>query len=88
MSESLVKAAAERLKAAVAPCPVGKGSFPGVLCGDVLEVAGAVTEPDEVVAALVKGATGCMNQRGSSKTRIVHQNADHLRHLLERAGVT
>lgn len=82
--DALTKAAAARIEAAVKPCPAGAGSIPEVAAADVLAVAAAVKEPTPVVAGLVKGATGAAKTRHGK----CHQNADHLRHLLEVAGAS
>lgn len=82
--DALAQAAAERIRAAAAPCPVGARSFPEVDAADVLTLAALVKEPHTPgIAALVQGATGAAKHRHGK----CHQLADLLRHLLESAKV-
>lgn len=72
----LVKAAAERIDAATAGRNLS--GFSCVVAADVVTAAGAVPDPDGVVAALLKGAAG--NKPGAE----IWQKTEHLRHLLDR----
>jgi hypothetical protein len=85
------KAAAERLRAAIAgKTGKPKRSFAEVAAADVVTVGGLIADDKhtEVTAALVMGATGALGGKSDPDGELkVHQYADQVAKLLEAAGV-
>lgn len=88
--DALSAAAAERVKAAVAPFPPGAGGYAKVKAADVRllsRLAGEQSDDDptgKIVNALAAGAAEAMRRR---ETVEVFQKPEELRALLEAAGV-
>lgn len=85
-------AAAERIRTAIDGEPYGAGGRPRfveVAAADVVAVAGTVTDPSGVVAALARGAAGAMEGVPADRAGEVrvYQYAHQLDELLRLAGV-